>query len=58
VIKNDPLHIRGFFFRGYAQEQLGNLPAAKRDYDVAVRFAPDYALALDGKARVAAALKE
>lgn len=52
VIKNDPVHIRGFFFRGYTKEQLGDGDAACKDYDVALRFAPDYQLALDGFARL------
>jgi len=52
VIKNDPVHIRGFFFRGYTKEQLGQMEAACKDYDVALRFAPDYQLAMDGYARM------
>lgn len=52
VIKNDPVHIRGFFFRGYANELLGDFAAAKADYEVALRFAPDYDLALEGLARL------
>jgi len=52
VIKNDPVHIRGFFFRGYTKEQLGDPTAACADYDVALRFAPDYQLAMDGYARL------
>lgn len=52
VVKNDPVHIRGFFFRGYANELLGNLAAAQADYEVALRFAPDYDMALQGLARV------
>lgn len=52
VIKNDPVHIRGFFFRGYTKEQLGEPEGACADYDVALRFAPDYQLAMDGYARM------
>ena len=52
VIKNDPVHIRGFFFRGYTKEQLGEAEAACKDYDVALRFAPDYQLAMDGYGRL------
>lgn len=52
VIKNDPVHIRGFFFRGYASELLGNLKEAQQDYEVALRYAPDYELALEGLSRV------
>ncbi len=52
VIKNDPIHIRGFFFRGYAREQLGQTAAACQDYSVALRFAPDYELALEGYQRL------
>lgn len=52
VIKNDPVHIKGFFFRGYASEILGDSVAARSDYQVALRFAPDYILAQEGLARV------
>ena len=52
VIKNDPVNIKGFFFRGYARELLGNTDGARADYKVALRFAPEYQLALDGLARV------
>lgn len=52
VIKNDPVHIKGHFFRGYASELLGDPEAARADYEVALRFAPDYALAQQGLARV------
>jgi tetratricopeptide (TPR) repeat protein len=53
VIRNDPVHIQGFFFRGYTQEALGNLDQACQDYGVALRFAPDYELALEASARLA-----
>lgn len=52
VIKNDPVNIKGFFFRGYASELLGNPEKAKADYTVALRFAPEYQFALDGLSRV------
>ncbi|WP_173021547.1 lipopolysaccharide assembly protein LapB [Lewinella sp. W8] len=52
VIQNDPVHIRGFFFRGYASEVLGDTAKARRDYETALRFAPDYELAQQGMARI------
>ncbi|MEM9260425.1 MAG: tetratricopeptide repeat protein [Bacteroidota bacterium] len=52
VIKNDPIHIRAFFFRGYANELLGEQEAACADYAVALRFAPDYELPLEGVDRL------
>ena len=52
TVKNDPLHIRGFFFRGYASELLGETAAARSDYERALRMAPDYELALEGLQRV------
>lgn len=52
TVKNDPLHIRGHFFLGYAQEVLGNFSEAQRNYETALRFAPDYVLAQEGLARV------
>ena len=52
TVSNDPLHIRGFFFRGYANELLGKTAAARSDYERALRMAPDYELALEGLGRV------
>ncbi len=52
TIKNDPIHIRAFFYRGYASELLGDLDAARRDYQTALRMAPDFTLAQDGLARL------
>jgi tetratricopeptide (TPR) repeat protein len=53
TVKNDPLHIRGYFFLGYAHEQLGNPEEAFKNYNTALRFAPDYQLPKDGLARLA-----
>ncbi|NJB86011.1 tetratricopeptide (TPR) repeat protein [Lewinella marina] len=52
TIKNDPIHIRAFFYRGYASERLGNLDAARRDYETALRMAPDFTLAREGLNRL------
>jgi len=52
VIKNDPLHIRGFFFRGYASELMGDQEPACKDYAVALRYAPEYELPLLGRKRL------
>lgn len=52
VLQNDPLHIQGYFFRGYTYEMKGEKEAAKKDYETALRFSPDYQLALDGLARL------
>ncbi|OAV44440.1 lipopolysaccharide assembly protein LapB [Lewinella sp. 4G2] len=52
VIKNDPIHIRSYFFRGYAKELLGDIAGARNDYKSALRFAPDYDFALEGLERV------
>lgn len=52
VVKNDPLHIRAHFFLGYAHELLGDKATAKKQYETALRFAPDYILAQEGLARV------
>ncbi|WP_020569688.1 tetratricopeptide repeat protein [Neolewinella persica] len=51
VIKNDPIHIRAYAYRAYAKEVLGETAAACKDYDMALRFSPDYQFALDGYAR-------
>lgn len=52
VVKNDPIHIRGYFFRGYTYELQGNKEEARKNYEVALRFSPDYPLALEGMERV------
>lgn len=52
VTQNDPLHIQSHFYRGYANELLGNMVAARTDYQNALRLAPEYQLALEGMARV------
>mgnify|MGYP005990368369 CR=1 FL=1 len=52
VVKNDPIHIRGYFFRGYTYELQGNKDKARENYAVALRFSPDYPLALAGMERV------
>ncbi|THH34907.1 tetratricopeptide repeat protein [Neolewinella litorea] len=52
VIKNDPIHIRAFFYRGYASELLGNTDAARRDYETALRMAPEFTLAREGLDRL------
>ncbi len=52
TIKNDPIHIRAFFYRGYASELMGQADDARRDYETALRMAPDFTLAQDGLARL------
>lgn len=52
VLQNDPINIQGYFFRGYARELLGNNEGARDDYQIALRYAPDYTLAQEGLQRV------
>ncbi|MCP9234893.1 lipopolysaccharide assembly protein LapB [Lewinella sp. JB7] len=52
TIKNDPIHIRAYFYRGYASELMGDAAAARRDYETALRMSPDFALAQEGLARL------
>jgi tetratricopeptide (TPR) repeat protein len=52
VIKNDPLHIRAYFYRGYATELLGDTASARRDYETALRLAPDFTLPREGLERL------
>ncbi len=52
TVKNDPLHVRAYFFRGYASETLGRLDQARADYKSALKMAPDYALPQEGLARL------
>jgi tetratricopeptide (TPR) repeat protein len=51
TLKFSPTHIRGYFYRGLASEFMGNIAAAKTDYEQALRMKPDYEMAreqLDG----------
>ncbi|MEL6720087.1 MAG: tetratricopeptide repeat protein [Bacteroidota bacterium] len=51
AIKFSPTHIRAYFYRGLCNEFMGNIVAAKKDYEQALRMAPDYEAAqkqLDG----------
>ncbi|MEL7220238.1 MAG: tetratricopeptide repeat protein, partial [Bacteroidota bacterium] len=52
AIENSPLYVGAYFYRGYASEVAGNLDAAKRDYEHALRLSPDYERAQEGLARV------
>ncbi len=52
VLKNDPIHIRAYFFRGYARELRGDIDGARADYKTALRFAPDYDYPREGLARI------
>ena len=42
AIKTSPTFIRAYYFRGVASEMMGNVEAAKQDYQQALRMAPDY----------------
>ena len=52
TVKTSPLHIRGYYFRGYCAELKGDLEAAKADYQQALRMKPDYDRAIEGLERV------
>ncbi|MEM7572275.1 MAG: tetratricopeptide repeat protein [Bacteroidota bacterium] len=52
VTSNDPLYIQAHFYKGYANELMGNIDAAREDYRNALRLAPEYQLALEGMNRV------
>ncbi|MCB0563161.1 MAG: tetratricopeptide repeat protein [Phaeodactylibacter sp.] len=55
TIQTSPTHIRAYYFRGLAQEMLGNEQAAKADYEQALRLAPNFEKAQEGLDRVKAA---
>lgn len=42
TLKTDPLFIKAFYFRGVAEEKLGQKKEALADYDQALRMAPGY----------------
>lgn len=42
AIKTDPLFVKAYLFRGYAAEAMGNIAAAKADYEQASKMSPNY----------------
>jgi len=52
TLQVNPVHIRAYYYRGVASEMMGNLPAARDDYQQALRMAPDYARAQEGLDRL------
>lgn len=42
AIQVDPVHVRAYFYRGYAAELLGKPTQAEADYQQALRLSPDY----------------
>ncbi len=52
TLRVDPLHIRAYFFRGYAAELQGRPDQARTDYQQALRLAPEYDLAKEALARL------
>lgn len=48
-----PVHIRAYYYRGLASEMMGNTEQAKRDYEQALRLAPDYEGPQEGLQRLA-----
>ncbi|MCI5080882.1 MAG: tetratricopeptide repeat protein [Saprospiraceae bacterium] len=42
ALKTSPTFIRAYYFRGIAAEMLGDKEGAKKDYEQALRMAPDY----------------
>ena len=49
-----PAHIRAYYYRGLSAEMMGNNEQAKRDYEQALHFAPDYEGPQEGLKRLAA----
>ena len=52
AIKVNPINISAYAYRGVANEQLGRKQDAKKDYETALRMAPDYEIAAEGLKRV------
>jgi len=56
TINLDPEFGIGYYYRAYTSELLGNLDAAKNDYQNVLNFDPDFLRAQEGMARVNEAL--
>lgn len=54
AIRESPLHVRAYFYRGYSAERMGNKTQAVDDYKAVLRFAPDYQPAIEGLQRLGA----
>lgn len=54
AIENSPLYVGAYFFRGYAAELMGRTTDARKDYEHALRLAPDYTDAREGLNRLPA----
>ncbi|MEO5569389.1 MAG: tetratricopeptide repeat protein [Bacteroidia bacterium] len=52
AIAADPDYIEAYYNRGLCYEAVGNIAAAKDDYDKAISFKPNYELALKGLERI------
>lgn len=52
TIKTSPIHIRGYFYRGYCSELKGDIEAARTDYEQALKMKPDYDRAIEGMNRL------
>lgn len=52
VIGVNPINIEAYCFRGIAYEKAGNFSKARKDYETALRMAPEYELANEGLERV------
>lgn len=52
ALETNPVFIEGYYYRGVAAEIMGNKEQARRDYEQALRLAPDYQDAQEGIARL------
>ncbi|CAH1001469.1 Beta-barrel assembly-enhancing protease [Neolewinella maritima] len=52
AVRNDPVNMEAYLYRGYASEQLGDLAAARRDFETVLRMDPDFMPAQEALARL------
>lgn len=52
AVQNEPLYVNAYYYRGFAAESLGQLDQAKRDYEQAIRLAPERNEAHEALARI------
>ena len=52
TVETSPTYIIGYYYRGLVEEMMGNIEAAKKDYQHALNFNPNFERAQEALARL------